>query len=103
MRLLKTVLILCISCFSAFSFASSPTEAISMVDAKSENIFVFKGNRKLIGATVEVFYADGTLLTKQILRKRRMIIDFCEVRSGDYTILISKGDKKKEYQYTKRL
>lgn len=57
----------------------------------------------MLGATVEVFYADGTLVTKQILKKKRMIIDFCEVRSGEYTILISKGSRKKEYHFTKTL
>lgn len=101
MRLLKSFLVLALLSSSAFSLSAK--EAVDSWNTKSANKFVFKGNKKMLGATVEVFYADGTLVTRQILKKKRMIIDFCEVRSGEYTIRISKDSKRKEYQFTKKL
>lgn len=101
MRLLKPLLVLTLLLSSAF--AVSAREAVDSWNTKSANKFIYKGNKRMIGATVEVFYADGTLVTKQVLKKKRMIIDFCEVRSGEYTIRISKDSKKKEYRFTKKL
>lgn len=103
MRLLKSFLVLIVLFSTVSSFALAGNEAVENWNTKSENKFVYKGNKKMIGATVEVFYADGALVTKQILKKKKMIIDFCEVRSGEYTIRISKDDRKKEYHFTKKL
>lgn len=101
MRLLTSFLVLTLLFGSALN--ASAREAVDSWNAKAGNKFVYKGNKRMIGATVEVFYADGTLVTKQVLKKKRMIIDFCEVRSGDYTIRISKDSRKREYHFTKTL
>lgn len=56
-----------------------------------------------MGASVEVFSSEGILVTKQTLEKRKMIIDFCDVKKGDYLIRIAKGNKKKEYSFSKKI
>ena len=101
MRLVKILLLVFLVTSSAI--ASSKKEAVNVTDFKSTNVFSYKGNTKMIGATVEVFTAEGVLVTKQTLRKRRLHIDFGEVKSGEYTIRISKGEKLKEYQFIKKL
>jgi hypothetical protein len=103
MRLANSlVLVFLLSCPSLAS-ALPYQEAVSVVDAKSANVFVYKGSRKMIGAIVEVYTTEGVLMTKQILKKRRMHIDFGKVKSGEYTIRISKGEKLREYQFVKKL
>jgi len=49
---------------------------------------------------VEILYS-GDVVTTQTLFKRKMIIDFCEMKRGAYTIRISKGARTQEYQYHK--
>lgn len=103
MRLVRfSVLVFLLGC-SAFAFALPLKEAVNVTEVKSANVFAYKGSRKMIGATVEVFTSEGVLVTKQVLRKRRMHIDFGQVKSGEYTIRISKGEKRKEYQFIKKL
>jgi hypothetical protein len=72
------------------------------VPARYKNLFVFKAERNFVGAKVEVFSANGTVVTTQTLQKRKMIIDFCDVKSGSYTIRVSKGDHVQEFQYEKK-
>jgi hypothetical protein len=69
---------------------------------KSKNLFVVKTDRKLVGAKVEVFYGDGGVVSSQTLHGRKMIIDFADVKEGEYTIRVSKGDTVKEFHYEKK-
>lgn len=69
---------------------------------KSKNLFVFRSDRDFIGARVDVLFADGEVITTQTLQKRKMIIDFCDVKYGTYTIRVIKGDRVKEYQFEKK-
>jgi hypothetical protein len=77
-------------------------DEISLVGSKYKNLFVFKTERKLVGAKVEVLSENGEVVTSQVLQKRKMIIDFCDVRYGTYTIRVTKGESVKEYQYVKK-
>jgi hypothetical protein len=40
-------------------------------------------------------------LTTQLLRKKKVIIDFTDVKDGYYIIRVSKGSKVKEFQFVK--
>jgi hypothetical protein len=74
----------------------------SGIKSKRPNLFVLKVDKEFDGAMVEVHYANGDLVTSQKLEKRKLIIDFCDTRFGQYTISVVKGDKKKEFQYVKK-
>ncbi|MBX2960946.1 MAG: hypothetical protein KF687_00455 [Cyclobacteriaceae bacterium] len=82
--------------------ASSTDEVVDVIDSKYRNLFMFKADRKFIGASVEVYYANGDLITIQQLEKRKMIIDFCDVKFGEYTIRLKKGNDVQEYHYVKK-
>lgn len=69
---------------------------------KSKSIFVFKAHKKFEGAKVDVLSPEGNVITSQKLQKRKMIIDFADVREGTYTIRLSKGGAKQEFQYEKK-
>jgi hypothetical protein len=87
---------------SSAAFAGNGNDEIAAVNSKFKNLFVFKTERHLVGAQVEVLSERGEVVTSQVLHKRKMIIDFCDVRYGTYTIRVTKGDKVKEFFYVKK-
>lgn len=68
----------------------------------SDNIFILKAAKKYKGADVEVVSANGTVVTSQRLLKRKLIIDFENVQSGDYNIKVKKGTAVEEFKFTKK-
>ena len=68
---------------------------------KHKSLFVFKAQKKLIGGQVEIFSSNGDLLTTQMLYKKKMVIDFNDVRFGVYTIRVTKGGEIKEFHFVK--
>ena len=82
--------------------AAPREEVVDVVPSKYKNLFVFKAERKFVGATVEVYYSNGDLVTTHTMEKRKMIIDFCDVKFGEYTIRIKKGNEVEEYRYVKK-
>jgi hypothetical protein len=69
---------------------------------KHRKVFVLKTDRKLVGGTVEILSSHGNIVSSQTLLKRKMIIDFGDVKYDAYTIRISKGDRIKEFIYDQR-
>lgn len=70
--------------------------------SKEKDLFVFKTDKKLVGATVEIYTSEGELVTSQQLNKRKMVIDFGPVSKDTYTIRVVKGDETKEFHYEKK-
>ena len=68
---------------------------------KEKDVFVVKTEKKFIGAKVQVFNASGELLATQTLKKRKVVIDFGDVKTGSYTIRLSKDKKTKEFHFEK--
>lgn len=67
-----------------------------------EQVFAFKAGRKLIGASIEIFYSNGDRIVCRKLRRKKVIVDFSNVRVGEYTIRIEKGEYTQVYQYLKK-
>lgn len=74
---------------------------VVMVAGKRKDLFMIKADRRLVGARVEVFYANGDVVTRQTLEKRKMIIDFSDVKPGAYLIRVSKEHRVTEFEYNK--
>ena len=96
------ILLVLIVVLSALIAKSAMAADVSQIKTKYPHLFVLKANRKYAGATVEVYYSNGDLVTTQKFEKRRMIIDFCDTKFGEYTIRVVKGNEKKEFQYVKK-
>ncbi|MFZ6009527.1 MAG: hypothetical protein ACOYXT_04205 [Bacteroidota bacterium] len=77
-------------------------DGVEPVPTRYKNLFVFKTERKFVGAKVEVLYSNGDVITVQTLQKRKMIIDFCDVKHGAYTVRVTKGNNVKEFKYVKK-
>jgi hypothetical protein len=80
--------------------ADSRGEGLEPLPGKNKNLFILKVERRLVGAEVKVMMEDD-VVSWQTLPKRKMIIDFTDVRSGSYVIRIEKGKEIKEYIFTK--
>ena len=84
------------------SQAAKPEDAIVVGQTKNKSLFVYKTQRKFVGAMVEVYTSNGDLLTAQNLQKRKLIIDFGSAITDTYTIRVVKGSEVKEFQFQKR-
>ncbi len=99
MKVHRTLFASVIAMFMAVAATASPVEVIP---TRHQNLFVFTTKKAMRGAEVKVFHAGGDLVTSQRLHKRKMIIDFCDVKAGTYTIVVQKGKAKEEFQYVKK-
>lgn len=103
MKTLVKVLVITFLFASFSTLASNPTEETGrMSPPRYKNLFVFKADKKFLGARVDILSAGGEVITSQNLEKRKVIIDFGSVRYGTYTIRVSKGSESKEYQFVKK-
>lgn len=88
---------------SAGLFATSvDASSVHVISAKQKNLFVFKVNKSWQGATVEVIASNGDQVSTQRLAKRKMIINFCDVKTGTYKIKITKEGHTEEFQYIRK-
>ena len=81
----------------------SSASPIDVLPSKQSDIFKFAAKRGMRGAELRVVYNDsGDLVLAEQVRKRRMIIDFCDVKPGAYTIVVEKGKRIETFQYVKK-
>ena len=99
--LFKSILLTLVISGSTAGASFSATDPIEAKEIKEKNLFVFKTNKKFLGASIEVLHSSGDVVTAQILAKRKMIIDFSDVKEGSYTIRVTKGKLKEEFEYKK--
>lgn len=69
---------------------------------KGDHVFVLKADKIFVGAKVEIFSASGNLITAQTLDKRKMMVDFADVKAGVYTIKLTSGERSQEFQFKNR-
>ena len=82
--------------------AAKPEDAINAGQTKNKSLFVYKTQRKFVGAMVEIYTSNGDLLTAQNIQKRKLIIDFGTAQKDTYTIRVVKDGDTKEFQFVKR-
>ena len=97
-RFVLVLLVILSALIAKSAFAGNVDE----VKTKYPHLFVLKASRKYKGSVVEVYYSNGDLVTVQRFNKRRMVIDFCDTKYGEYTIRVLMGKDKKEFQYIKK-
>jgi len=99
---MKTLIIFLVASILLFSLTvHANDESRAGTSGKDKRVFILKTTKKFTGAKVEVFKADGELIAYQNLEKRKVVIDFREVRLGTYTIRVTKGNETKEYLFTR--
>jgi hypothetical protein len=95
---IKSILVLLL--ITSASFAGPMDEVKS--ENPRKNLFVYRAEKKFLGAKVEILSVNGNVLAQQHMRNRKVIIDFRDVRFGTYIIRVSKGEHTQEFTYTKK-
>ena len=88
---------------SATSFASpiAPGPLAKTVTSTQQNFFAFKVDRAFRNALVEI-YSNGDLVAVTAMSKKKMVINFSDVKSGTYTIKVKKNNRVEQFQYVKK-
>jgi len=101
-RIVKIIPLVFLLSISSAAMASLNEEVLPGSRETTSKSFVFKADRKYIGASIEVCNENGDRLMVQKLEKRKVKIDFGQARSGEYTIRIRKNNTIQEYRYVKK-
>ena len=101
MKRKATLVALLIGCLTWSTTLAGEIHVPALYRAPQSNLFVYKPNSTFRGAVVEVFFANGDLVTSQRLVRKRLVIDFSHVRAGAYVIRVTKGDKIQDFQFVK--
>lgn len=80
---------------------SSSRDSSHIVSSKKRDLFVFKVNKSWQGARVEVLAANGDCISRQRLLKRKMVINFFDMKPGTYKINVTKNGHREEFEYVK--
>ena len=93
---LSVLFLSCCFCLQA-NAKRPPVSVISM----NSNIFYFKVDKSFIGATVEVYGAEGELKLSSKISHHKAIIDFYEENAGKYKIVLKKDGNTLDFEYEK--
>ena len=97
----KAITILSVAFLLIASTAIASRDEGQDKNPREKNLFVFKTDKKFLGAKIEILSATGSVITSQNLERRKIVIDFGDVGYGTYTIRVSKGKEKKEFLFVK--
>ena len=84
------------------SITTAGQAQVDVITQSHVNLFILKASRKFKGAEVEVLSSSGYLVISQKLTRRKLIIDFKNVRAGSYRIKVKKGNDQEEFQFVKK-
>ena len=103
MKTIFKILVICvITILLSYAAMAEDTRGGWEPKSKNKNLFTVKADREFVGAKVEILDQNEELIAAQKLVKRKILIDFDDVRTGAYTIRITKGDRVKEYHFLKK-
>ena len=94
-------LIFLFSSAAAFASPVDHSASIKTVSPKHQDLFSFKVDRKFRNGMIEVYYANELVAVTSLV-KRKMVINFCDVKSGTYIIKVKKNNRIEEFQFEKK-
>ena len=95
-------LVFFLSSATAFAVPVDQKTSTKSIASKHPNLFVFKVDRKFKKAMIEIYSFDGDLVAITALAKRKMVINFCDVKSGTYIIKVKKNNRVEEFQFVRK-
>ena len=98
---MKVSVVLSVIILTTISFLSYGGQRVKMLTSKSKDFLVFSIGKKMKGADFQLVTSTGEVITHQKLSKRKLTIDFKNIKKGVYTIRLVKDDYKQEFIYTK--
>ena len=89
-----------IFCLIAGHTEARANRPVSVLAVRND-LFYFKVDKLFIGSIVEVYSSTGDLVLTQTVTRHKVLLDFFEKQSGDYTIRIKSKCTEINYLYTK--
>lgn len=84
-------------------YSSKPNRSyLHQIDSNEKNVFTLKVGSQWRGAKVEVISESGGVIIQDKLNKKRMKIDFNNVKPGTYIVKISKNESQEKFNYERR-
>jgi len=80
-----------------------PGAKMVIVLAVDKELFYFELEREYFeGAVVEIADVDGEVVHSDVLKSKKMVIDFFDVPAGKYVIKVKKGVVTEEFNFEKK-
>jgi hypothetical protein len=93
---ISTLVLLMAICLPAYC-----KQPVSVIHTRNQYQFVFKVQKEMLGAHVEVISENGNQVDAQQLMKRKMVIDFTALPVGHYTIVVEKDGKAQSFEFVR--
>ena len=73
------------------------------VTAMDKDAFYFKSDREMDGAVIDVYsYKTGDKVMSDVIKSKKNVVNMQALESGDYIILITKGEFKRKYVFHRK-
>lgn len=84
-------------------FTSKPSNSyLHKLELNEKNVFAIKVGSQWRGANMEVTNEFGEVILQEKLNKKRMKVDFNDMKAGTYTIKISKNESQEQFKYERK-
>ena len=106
MKTLKTLLAAILITISSNMFAEMvPADSIKHQTHSSQSeLIMLRIEKDQIGSEVMVFHSSGDLVMTKTVKRKKMVIDFSEVKYGSYTVILMKdGIEIESFVFNKEL
>ncbi len=102
---MKTLSILLISLFSLTTHLyATVTDADSVVAKAQDDLYMLKVDKDLFGSQLVVTSSNGEVVSTMTIKRKRILINFEELKFGEYLVQIIKdGVEVEKYTYHKEL
>lgn len=75
---------------------TSSLDSIGMTDSNQSDLIMVRLEKSQKGSEVVVLHSNGDLVMSKVVKRRKMIIDFSEVKFGTYSIVLMKDGAELE-------
>lgn len=105
MKTLSIILTITFFSFSANMLASTPKpDSVTVTDSNRLDVMVLKFDKEQVGGQIVVIASNGEEVSRVTIKRKKMIIDFDEVKFGAYKIkVVKEGAEVAEFNYNKEL
>lgn len=80
----------------------SDTARVTVTPTLYKDLLIVKANKEYRGAAIEVHDSTGAVVASSHIFKKKTIIDFYDIPSGNYRICVVKSNRTIQFNYTKK-
>lgn len=77
-------------------------DTVTVTSTLYKDLLIVKTNKEYIGAAIEVHDSTGAVVAASHISKKKTIVDFYDIPSGNYWICVVKSNRTFQFNYTKK-